>query len=162
MLASGREGGLFIMIGRKPGGPGQGRAPVNRVVDAKATRSLRVFGTASAAAVCVAGIFFAVAGNPACWAAFTAGVALLACAVVRPRSLDAILRTARQVNRCLLRLLSPFMLAAVFFGVVTPLGIMLRLLGRRLLDLGPDRSKSTYWEQTTRAGPEASDYEHPF
>jgi hypothetical protein len=45
---------------------------------------------------------------------------------------------------------SHLLLAAVFFGVVTPVGLLLRLLGRDLLQRGADPGADTYWQVRER------------
>jgi hypothetical protein len=46
---------------------------------------------------------------------------------------------------------STVVLAAVFYGVFTPLGLVMRLCGRDALRLRPDPGAGTYWEP--RPGP---------
>ncbi len=40
---------------------------------------------------------------------------------------------------------SHVVLAVLFFGILTPVGLTLRLLGRDLLDRGFEREKKSYW-----------------
>ena len=41
---------------------------------------------------------------------------------------------------------SLLVLAAVFYGLLTPLGLMFRLMGRDVLDRRPDPEQDTYWQ----------------
>jgi hypothetical protein len=47
------------------------------------------------------------------------------------------------------KIVSPLILALLFFVVITPIGLIMRLLRRRPLPLGCDRGAATYW--TARA-----------
>ncbi len=42
---------------------------------------------------------------------------------------------------------SPIILALIFYGVVTPTGLLMRLLGKDILQLRFDRNIDTYWKQ---------------
>lgn len=41
--------------------------------------------------------------------------------------------------------MSRVILIVLYYAVVTPLGLGMRLLGKRPLSLGPDKSKQSYW-----------------
>lgn len=41
--------------------------------------------------------------------------------------------------------MSHLLLAVVYFGIVTPIGVLLRWRGRDALQLKPDESQSSYW-----------------
>ncbi|WZO96915.1 SxtJ family membrane protein [Isosphaeraceae bacterium EP7] len=43
-------------------------------------------------------------------------------------------------------MVSKVLLGLVFYGLVTPIGLMLRLMGHDPLRLGPDPSATSYWE----------------
>jgi hypothetical protein len=51
------------------------------------------------------------------------------------------------------RVVSPVVSGLLFFGVVTPTGLLLRLLGKDPLRLAPDRPASTYWIERRPPGP---------
>jgi len=42
-------------------------------------------------------------------------------------------------------IVSPLVMGIVYFGVVTPIGILMRLLGKDILNLKIDKKKNTYW-----------------
>ena len=42
-------------------------------------------------------------------------------------------------------IISPLVMGIVYFGVVTPIGILMRLLGKDILNLKIDKKKNTYW-----------------
>ncbi len=42
-------------------------------------------------------------------------------------------------------IVAPIMMFLIFFGVVTPTGILMRIFGKNLLNLKKDKNKKTYW-----------------
>jgi hypothetical protein len=51
------------------------------------------------------------------------------------------------------RLVTPAVMALVFYSTVTPVALVLRLLGKDLLSLQIDRTASTYWIERRPPGP---------
>ena len=50
-------------------------------------------------------------------------------------------------------IVSPIVMGLVFFMVVTPIGLIMRLLGKDLINIKHDRRKETYWiKRTTSIG----------
>ena len=45
------------------------------------------------------------------------------------------------------KIIAPIVMAFVFFLVITPIGIILRLIGKDVLNLKYSKSKNTYWIQ---------------
>tara|TARA_B100000579_G_C22332397_1_gene621163 strand:- start:97 stop:489 length:393 start_codon:yes stop_codon:yes gene_type:complete len=43
------------------------------------------------------------------------------------------------------KIVSPIVMGVVYFGVVTPTGIIMRLFGKDILNLKINKNKSTYW-----------------
>ena len=43
------------------------------------------------------------------------------------------------------KIVSPIVMGVVYFGVVTPIGIIMRLFGKDILNLEINKNKSTYW-----------------
>ena len=42
-------------------------------------------------------------------------------------------------------IVSPIVMGIVYFGVITPIGIILKLFGKDVLNLKIDKNKNTYW-----------------
>ncbi|HNQ88641.1 MAG TPA: hypothetical protein PKM73_08510 [Verrucomicrobiota bacterium] len=80
-----------------------------------------------------------------------AGVALAA--TLHPRAFRGYYRLGSRIAFRIARLLSWMILMAVFFLVVTPLGLLLRLLGKDPLALKRPPSATSYWQP---ARPESS------
>tara|TARA_B100000401_G_C52193636_1_gene433598 strand:- start:138 stop:530 length:393 start_codon:yes stop_codon:yes gene_type:complete len=43
------------------------------------------------------------------------------------------------------KIVSPIVMGIIYFGVVTPIGIIMRLFGKDILNLKVDKNKNTYW-----------------
>ena len=43
------------------------------------------------------------------------------------------------------KIVSPIVMGIIYFGVVTPIGIIMRLFGKDILNLKINKNKSTYW-----------------
>jgi hypothetical protein len=80
---------------------------------------------------------------PTLVAAFGAG--LLAVALVVPRRLRFVYRAWMAVALTLGWFTSRLLLVAIFALVVTPIGLVARLSGKRFLELKPDRAAASYW-----------------
>jgi hypothetical protein len=113
----------------------------------------RAFGLVFAA-VCAAIALWPLTGGaaPRPWAlAVAAGFA--AVALIRPRWLAAPNRVWFRLGLVLHRVVSPLVLAFLFFVAVTPLGLLLRALGKTPLGLGFDRKAASYWIERRPPGP---------
>ena len=80
---------------------------------------------------------------PALVAAF--GAALAAIALVVPRRLRILYRRWMTLAFTLGWFTSRLLLVVIFALVVTPVGLLARLVGKRFIESGPDRGAATYW-----------------
>jgi Saxitoxin biosynthesis operon protein SxtJ len=83
----------------------------------------------------------------ALWASAASGFALVAYAA--PDRLALLNRAWFRFGLLLHRVISPVVMGLMFFGVVTPIGLLMRLFGRRPLALGFDRDAQSYWIRRT-------------
>ncbi len=67
-------------------------------------------------------------------------------AVVRPGWFRAPYRVGMRLSHFMGRVVSPVMLGLIFFLVVTPLGLVMRLAGKDLLRLRRNPAARTYWQ----------------
>ncbi len=67
---------------------------------------------------------------------------------VRPRWFRGFYRGGMTVSHALGRVMGGVLLTVMFFLVLTPLGLWLRLLGKDLLGLKRRPERATYWEET--------------
>jgi hypothetical protein len=74
------------------------------------------------------------------------------CAWVRPRWFRRYYRFGTWLGFHTIQIFGKTVLTAVFFLILTPLGWMLRLSGKDLLQLKPPRDKKTFWQPARQDG----------
>ena len=113
----------------------------------------RSFGFVFAAVFSVLGLWPLVASRePRLWALGVAG-AFLAVALVRPALLAVPNRLWMRFGVLLNRIVSPVVLAIVFYLVVTPMGLAMRLAGKDPLRLKARAPGASYWIPREPPGP---------
>ena len=139
--------------------PGRGSAPGEQ---GPAPGSDRGFGFLFAALFAVIGAALWVGrGAVAAWP-FAASGAFIAAARFRPGLLGPLNRAWFRLGLLLSRIVSPVVLAVLFYGVVTPTGLVMRLLGKDPLRLRFDRPAASYWIRRTPPGPEPASMRNQF
>lgn len=105
----------------------------------------RVFG------LVFAGVFIAIAGwplfrgeSPRWWAAGAAALFALV-ALAKPALLAGLNRLWIKLGVLLGKVVSPIALGVLFYGVFTPLGVVMRLTGKDPLRLKRDPAAASYW-----------------
>jgi hypothetical protein len=86
------------------------------------------------------------------WALAVALVFLVP-ALVRPQVLGPLNRLWLRLGLFLQRLVTPVVMAMLFYGTVTPIALVLRWLGKDLLRLRIDRGADSYWIERRPPGP---------
>jgi hypothetical protein len=82
--------------------------------------------------------------------------------VVAPGLLAPFNRLWARFGLLLHKIVSPIVLGIMFFVVITPMGVVMRLFGKDPLRLRIDRGASTYWIGRTPPGPPADSFIDPF
>ena len=106
-----------------------------------------------------AAVFTVIAGWPMLsgasprWWALTVAVAFALIAAARPTLLSGLNRQWSKLGVVLARLVSPIALAILFYGFVTPLGVVMRLTGKDPLRLRRDAVAPSYWIPRQPPGP---------
>ncbi len=95
------------------------------------------------------------------WPLLTAAVLALA-TIFAPALLAPLNRLWTAFGERLRRLMTPLILGFVFFLVLTPLGLLMRLLGKDLLRLRFDRAASSYWIARNPPGPKPESFTDQF
>jgi len=132
--------------------PGAVHEDFRRDVEVKAP-SERVFGLTVAAALCLVAVFPLVRHRPVrAWALILAGF-FVVLALLRPRILGPASRLWLRAGLIGQRLVTLAVMAFVFYGVVTPLALVRRLMGRDPLQLRMDPAAPTYWIERRPPGP---------
>lgn len=72
-------------------------------------------------------------------------VALVGCALVKPSLLSALNTLWLKFGLLLHRIVSPAIMAALFYGTIVPIGLLMRFLGKDPLRLKLDRAADSYW-----------------
>lgn len=95
------------------------------------------------------------------WALAVSAVFLLL-ALLFPACLAPLNRLWTKFGMLLHHIVSPLALGILFFLVVTPIGLVMRLFGKDPLRLRLDRSASSYWIERTPPGPTADSLKNQF
>jgi hypothetical protein len=101
-------------------------------------------------------------GHPARWWAAPFGALFLTAALLRPSVLHPLNRLWLHLGLLLQKVVSPIVLAVLFYGVFTPMAFAYRIFGKDLLRLRLDRNAQSYWISRTPPGPPAESMDHQF
>jgi hypothetical protein len=113
----------------------------------------RSFGLVFAAAfLLIGGVPLLHAEAPRWWAFLASGLFAVV-AVLRPSSLAGLNRWWTRLGVLLGKVVSPIALGVLFYGVLTPLGIAMRLTGKDPLRLKRDARAVSYWIPRDPPGP---------
>jgi len=122
----------------------------------------RTFGLVFAAFFLVIGLLPLLHGHVLRIWALLLAVAFLVVAMISPVILSPLNRLWTRFGLLLHSIVSPFALAILFYGVVTPTGLLMRLFGKDTLRLRPDKNAASYWIERTPPGPEPDSLKNQF
>lgn len=91
-------------------------------------------------------------GKPRGWA-MGLGVLFMAAGLLYPEILAPLNRLWTRFGLLLHRIVSPLVMGILFFLVVTPIALLMRVFGQRPLSLGFDRRRASYWIVREPPGP---------
>lgn len=124
--------------------------------------SNRSFGFVFAAFFGLVGLLPLVLGRaPRIWAFGLSGIFLLAALLV-PSVLAPLNRLWLKFGLLLHRVVNPVVLGIMFFLVITPMGWLVRAMGKDLLRLRRDPAASTYWIERDPPGPAPETFKDQF
>lgn len=95
------------------------------------------------------------------WGLYLALVLLLL-ALLAPRLLAPFNRLWSRFGQLLNKIVTPVVMGLLFFGVVTPIALMMRLFGRSPLQLTWEKDAPSYWVDREKPGPEPDTMKYPF
>lgn len=121
--------------------------------ESSAGSSNRSFGLIIAAVLAALGLWPIIAGRAPRWGLFLVGAGFLVAALLFPAVLAPLNRLWTKLGLLLHRLVSPLILGIMFFLVITPIGLLMRILGKNPLKLEFDRSATSYWIHRAPPGP---------
>jgi hypothetical protein len=133
-----------------------------RPAEAVKGSSDRTFGLVFSAVFLLVGLWPAVHGRFPRWWALGVAAAFLVTTLVWPRALTPLNRLWTRLGLLLHRVTSPVILGLLFYGTVTPMGLLLRLLGKDLLRLRFDPDAASYWIERRPPGPAPDTMPHQF
>jgi hypothetical protein len=79
------------------------------------------------------------------WWAIGVSAAFLVCALVAPRVLRPLNHLWFKFGLLLHHVINPIIMGVLYFAAVVPMGLLVRLLGKDLLRLKPDKVAESYW-----------------
>ncbi len=121
--------------------------------DAVKGSSNRSFGIVFTVVFAVIGLIPVIGGAVPRWWAVAIAVAFLLAAFAAPNSLAPINRLWMRFGLLLHRIVNPLIMAILFFLVVTPIALLMRLCGKRPLHLETEPDAPTYWISRDPPGP---------
>ena len=116
--------------------------------------SERAFGVVFAVVFAVVGLWPLVAGGGVRAWALGVGAWILVVALARPALLRPFNRAWFHFGLLLSRVVNPLVMGLLFFVTVTPIGLIMRALGKDPLRLRFDRGAPSYWIERQPPGPE--------
>jgi Saxitoxin biosynthesis operon protein SxtJ len=122
----------------------------------------RQFGLVFASVFAIVAAWPAISGRPVRWWSAVLAAAFLAAALVAPRALAPLNRVWLWIGLLLHTCVSPIALGLVFFSTVTPLGLLLRAMGKDPLRLRFDSQARTYWIERRPPGPAGNSMPNQF
>jgi hypothetical protein len=113
----------------------------------------RSFGLVIGAAFVVVGLWPLLSATPPRVWSLGVAVAFVGAALLRPRLLAPLNWGWTRLGLLMHRVTSPVVLGLVFYTTVTPIGLLLRAMGKDVLGRRWDGSRTTYWIPRVPPGP---------
>jgi hypothetical protein len=101
-------------------------------------------------------------GNLAFWGWVIAAVAFTVAAIAAPRVLRPLNIVWFKFGMLLHHIVSPVVLGLMFYAVFTPIGLWMRLIGKRPLSLRFQRDAQSYWVLRKPPGPPPASFNNQF
>lgn len=83
-------------------------------------------------------------------------------ALAAPRVLAPLNRLWLKIGLLLHRVVNPLVMGLLFYGCITPMALVIRLMGKDMLRLKFDREAPTYWITREPPGPAPESMRHQF
>ena len=128
---------------------------LDRIEEIKVS-SNRSFGMVFTLVFLVVGIWQISTGKSLGWYFFASAILFFIVTIIFPSLLGPFNRVWFKFGLLLGQAVNPVILGLVFFLVVTPIGIVRRLLGKDSLHLKPKPNLKSYWIDRNPAGPKIS------
>ena len=122
----------------------------------------RSFGVVMAIFFAIVGLWPLLSGGAPRWWSMALVAALAAIAIVRPALLAPLNRLWLKFGLLLNRIVSPLIMGLLFYGMVTPYALVMRLAGKDPLRLRFDPAAKSYWIERDPPGPAPESMKHQF
>jgi hypothetical protein len=126
------------------------------------TSSDRAFGLVFAAVFLIVGLWPLLDGARPRWWALAVALAFALVAGLRPATLAPLNRLWTRFGLLLHRVVNPVVMGLMFFVVITPFGVVRRLVKGDPLGLRPDPGAASYWIRREPPGPAPETIERQF
>ena len=113
----------------------------------------RSFGIVFTLVFLTVGVWVVSGGQSKGWFFFVSAALFLVVAIARPSTLGPFNRSWAKFGLLLGQVFNPLLLGVVFFLVVTPIAVVMRLLGKDSLHLKSKSDLKSYWIDRSPAGP---------
>lgn len=134
---------------------------LSRTHDVKAS-SNRAFGWVFAAAFLILGLWPLLSGHAMRGWAFIVSAVFALTTLLAPALLALPNRLWMRLGLLLNRIVSPVVLGIMFYGVVTPMGALMRLVGKDNLRLRREPREASYWVKREPPGPKPDSLKNQF
>lgn len=94
--------------------------------------------------------------------ALIVGAVFVATALLMPALLGPLNRVWTLLGLLLHKVMTPFVLGVMFFLVITPMGVVMRMFGGDPLRLHFDRQRPSYWLERSPPGPKPETFSDQF
>jgi Saxitoxin biosynthesis operon protein SxtJ len=121
-----------------------------QVIEGSSDRS---FGVVFAVVFFLIGAWPLIGGGSPRWWSVVIGALFLAVSFLRPGLLAGMNRWWMKLGLLLSRIVSPIALGILFYGVMMPIGALMRLSGKDPLRLKRDSDAQSYWIEREPPGP---------
>jgi hypothetical protein len=118
----------------------------------KTSAELKSFGQVMALILFVLTAIFMWKGGVSCYVTLGLGSGFLVLSIFAPDWLRGTERRWLYLGEKMSVVMSLVILAITFYLVITPLGMLMRLMGKSTLKLSLDRAAPTYWERSDHLG----------
>jgi ABC-type Fe3+-siderophore transport system permease subunit len=122
----------------------------------------RGFGLVFAVVFMIIGLFPLWSGTPPYAWALVLAAAFLMLALAWPRALHPLNRLWTAFGLALHKIVSPVILAILYYGTVVPTGVALKLFGKDPLQRRFDVTRSSYWIMRDPPGPSGESMKNQF
>jgi len=124
--------------------------------------SNRAFGGVFVALFAIIGTWPLLFGGAVRWWSMIIGIAILVITLLAPKLLTIPNRLWLRFGLLLHRIVSPVVLAIMFYGVVTPMGVLMRAFGKDSLRLRRSGAAQSYWIKRDPPGPKPDSMSRQF